>query len=294
MFKFLRLQFYVIVFFFACNSQSNSTAQLKTIVDSVSSPQNQRLINVSANRIETRFVLPKGFQRVAVVQNSFGEYLRTLPLKPNGYKVHLYDGTLKAADNVYDAVIDMEIGTRDLQQCADAIMRLRAEYLFKHKRFSEIHFKFTNGDNAQWLKYAEGYRFEIKDKKYVWSKNSQPDNSYKSFRKYLDLVFTYAGTLSLAKELVPVKSLNDIELGDVFIFGGSPGHAVIVVDVAVNQTTGEKLFLLAQSYMPAQEIQVLKNPNNEALSPWYSVKVENMLVTPEWTFEKTELKRFKN
>ena len=47
------------------------------------------------------------------------------------------------------------------------------------------------------------------------------------------------------------KELSEMQIGDVFIRGGSPGHCVIVVDMAVHQETGEKLFMLAQSYMPA-------------------------------------------
>jgi len=61
------------------------------------------------------------------------------------------------------------------------------------------------------------------------------------------------------------------------------------VDVAENKT-GEKVFLLAQSYMPAQDIQVLKNPNNEHLSPWYSSQITGQLVTPQWTFTKDQMK----
>ena len=59
-----------------------------------------------------------------------------------------------------------------------------------------------------------------------------------------------------------------MKIGDVFIKGGSPGHAVTIVDIAINPKTNKKVFLLAQSYMPAQEIKILKNPNNSELSPW--------------------------
>jgi len=101
----------------------------------------------------------------------------------------------------------------------------------------------------------------------------------------------YAGTLSLSRELNSIR-VQKIQIGDVFIKGGSPGHAVIVVDMAMNSSTGEKLFLLAQSYMPAQEIQMLTNPMNESLSPWYSTKNLDYLQTPEWKFEVNQLMRF--
>jgi len=80
--------------------------------------------------------------------------------------------------------------------------------------------------------------------------------------------------------------------GDILIRGGAPGHAVIVVDMAEDKK-GNKLFMLAQSYMPAQEIHVLKNNNNRSLSPWYSMaEIERVILTPEWSFSVTELKRF--
>lgn len=73
------------------------------------------------------------------------------------------------------------------------------------------------------------------------------------------------------------------------------GHAVIVVDVAIYPQTGKKVFLLTQSYMPAQQIQILVNPANRGLSPWYELSDndEGKLYTPEWVFEKKDLKRFK-
>jgi hypothetical protein len=106
-------------------------------------------------------------------------------------------------------------------------------------------------------------------------------------------VFTYAGSQSLSRELAAVKEPAQMAIGDVFIRGGSPGHAVLVVDMAEKPATGEKVFLLAQSYMPAQDIHVLKNPRGAPLSPWYPVRFGDTLRTPEWEFKSTELKRFK-
>lgn len=83
-----------------------------------------------------------------------------------------------------------------------------------------------------------------------------------------------------------------MQTGDVLIQGGSPGHAAIVVDLAVN-AQGQKVFLLAQSYMPAQSIHILKNPVNPALSPWYEADNSAVVQTPEWTFTTKDLKRFK-
>lgn len=248
------------------------------------------LIHPEGKTIQTRFSPPDGYERLVSPKPSFGSYLQNLPLQPHGAKVHYYNGEEKYND-VYEAVVKMDVGKRDLQQCADAVMRLRAEYLYGQKAYDEIHFNFTNGMQIDYQKWRDGYRVKVSGNKVSWVETSAKSDDYAAFRKYMDIIFSYAGTLSLAKELNPV-SVENIEIGDVFIRGGSPGHAVVVVDVAVQEDTKERLFLLAQSYMPAQEIHVLKNPAQERGNPWYSNQIESQLFTPEWTFSKESLKRF--
>lgn len=251
------------------------------------------IINPQGNTIEERFDLPEGFERVAVEEGSFQEYLRTLILKPHGSKALYFNGREKDAAGVYDAVIDVDIGERDLHQCADAVMLLRAEYLLKSNRINDIHFNFVNGFRADYSKWTQGWRIKVTGNNATWVKSASATNSYESFRRYMDMVFAYAGTLSLEKELKSVDK-NDMRIGDVFIKGASPGHAVIVVDMAENKSSGEKLFLLAQSYMPAQQTQILCNNEDFDISPWYSLNYEGKLHTPQWVFEENSLRRFEN
>ncbi len=256
--------------------------------------ESQKTINTSGTTLETRILSPDNFQRTKENKNSFSEYLRQLPLKPHGAEVMLYNGKTKPNNNIYVAVVDMEIGYKDLHQCADAIMRLRAEYLWNQKRYKDIHFNFTNGFRVDYSKWMEGKRIVVKGNKSYWIKKSNASNTYQDFWNYMELIFTYAGTLSLSKELESVD-IADLRAGDVFIWGGAPGHAVLVVDIAKNLDTNEKIFLLAQSYMPAQEIQILQNPNNPELSPWYfATDIKEEIITPEWTFNIRDLKRFKD
>lgn len=234
----------------------------------------QITINKSAATIVTRFAPPAGFERVTNEPASFSTYLRNLPLKPWNSKVLYFDERSKNTPNVYLSVIDLKIGKKDLHQCADAVMRLRAEYLYANRRFDEIHFNFVVDGKPRYFKnYAQG------------------EYSYAKFWKYMEYIFTSANTRSLHNELKSVP-MQKMQIGDVFIQKGVPfGHAVIVVDMAENPTTGQKVYLLAQSYMPAQEIQLLINPNNASLSPWYELKNET-IKTPEWTFEPADLRRF--
>lgn len=249
---------------------------------------------LNGQTIADRITPPAGYIRQSSEAGTFATYLRTLPLLPRGRKVLLYNGQEKRNQAAAYAVVNMEIGKRDLQQCADAIIRLRAEYLWVQKRYGEIAFHFTNGFLVEYKKWAEGNRIKVEGNKTWWYASGSTDYSYTNFRKYLDMVFMYAGTASLSKELISTPYVS-LAIGDIFIQGGSPGHAVIVVDVAIHPSTGKKVYLLAQSYMPAQQIHVLVNPASRSLSPWYdlSTSTENKVYTPEWVFEKTNLKRFK-
>lgn len=251
---------------------------------------NNLLTNPKGKTIAQRFYAPKNYIRVAASDSSFASFLRALTLKPDQSAVLLYDGSVKGMA-VHEAVLTIDVGKQDLQQCADAVMRLRAEYLYKKRKYDAIHFNFTSGFNAQYLKWAHGYRIKVSGNNCVWKKTTDTSFSYQTFRKYLDMVFMYAGTLSLSKELKPVP-IKSMQIGDVFIYGGSPGHAVIVMDICNDPKTGKKMFMLAQSYMPAQEIHVLKNENNPAISPWYELNESPEIKTPEWTFTPQQLKRF--
>lgn len=241
------------------------------------------------NTLSARFAVPTGFERVAAAEGTFGAYLRNLPLKAEGAKVMLYNGEPKGNQSAHVAVVDIDCGKRDLQQCADAVMRLRAEYLYAQKRYDDIAFKLTNGFKVDYATWRKGNRVAVSGNKTSWTSTTKASTTYEAFRQYLDFVFTYAGTLSLSKELKS-KKVSDIAPGDVFIYGGSPGHAVIVADVATNPKTGERIFMLLQSYMPAQDIQVLRNPSDAKRSPWYALKEGEALDTPEWGFEAGSLK----
>ncbi len=253
--------------------------------------QSSSLINETGTSVESRFLCPTGYKRASADESTFATYLRKLRLKEFGSPVTLFDGSLKINQQAHLSVIDLPIGKRDLHQCADAIMRLRAEYLFDSGQFGDIHFNFTNGFKADYSTWKAGNRISVSGNTVSWKPSSSSNGTYKSFWKYLEMVFSYAGTASLDKELAS-KPILEMKTGDLLIQGGFPGHAVIVLDMCKNESTGEKMYMLAQSYMPAQEIQILKNPLDDRLSPWYKLTEGEIIRTPEWTFEKTNLKSF--
>ena len=274
---------------------SQSCYQVQTEnIESLHNTDDSRIIKITdttGKTLITRFNPPSEYLRTVVDSSSFAYYLRHLPLKPAGSLVKIYDGSTKPNDNIYEAVVNLPIGKYDLHQCADAIMRLKAEYLWRKGDYEKIHFNLTNGFRVDYTKWMDGNRIAVKGNRTYWIDKYPPSNTYKDFWKYMELIFSYAGTLSLSKELKHTET-DSMEIGDIFIFGGSPGHSVIVVDMATNPKTGEKIFMLAQSYMPAQEIQILKNNENIAINPWYSTKLETGLMTPECYFDTEDLMRF--
>jgi hypothetical protein len=235
--------------------------------------------------LERRVPPPKGFARVRA--DGFAAWLRALPLKPGRPDVLLHDGTRKRNQRAHFAVVDLDTGKGDLQQCADCVIRLRAEYLWEKRE--PIAFRFTSGDLCEWARWAEGWRPVVSGSRVTWKKGGRGGSDYAEFRRYLRTVFTYAGTLSLERDTEGASGA--VEAGDMFLRGGSPGHVVLVLDVA--EKDGRRVFLLGQGYMPAQDFHVLVNPSDQRLSPWYDADFGEELETPEWTFRRGERRRFK-
>jgi hypothetical protein len=236
-----------------------------------------------------RFAPPPGFSRPNETEGSFGAFLRALPLKPMDAPVLLHNGSPKHRQDAHAAVIDVSTGTKDLQQCADAVMRLRAEYLFALGQHERIAFRFTNGFRAEWQRWRMGERIRVKGNTCRWVPGARPDSSHDALLRFLEQVFLYAGTLSLSRELLPAT--GDLAIGDVFIQGGSPGHAVIVVDAA-RHPDGRMVLLLAQGYMPAQDLHVLRNTAAPKWGAWFLLRTEGELHTPEWTFRWSDRRRW--
>ncbi len=233
----------------------------------IAKPRNHSEFNNEVPNRIGNIPLPLGYRRIAQDSFSFGEWIRAISLKKDN-RVYLYDGSLKKNQWAQFAILDLPIGKKDLQQCADAVMRIRAEYLFDQKRYSDIVFKDNNG------------------KQYPWDGG----NNKRGFELYLEQVFGYCGTASLEKQLMQIN-VREISPGNVFIKGGFPGHAMMVADVATNKE-GKKIILLAQGFMPAQDIHIVINPMDDKLSPWYEAGEGRMIITPYWTFNPQQLYYF--
>ncbi len=234
-----------------------------------------------AERLDARFPAPAGFSRAAVEEGSFAAFTRSLPLAPIDTKVVSFAGKPLYADGAHPriaAVVDIDVGDRDLQQCADAVIRMHAEW--RYGRGERPSYRALSG---LWMPYAEwmrGARPVAEGQTLMWRRVATPaPDEHALFRRYLDAVFTWANTASLARDSRAV-SLVDVTGGDFFVLADSPvGHAVLVLDVAKGEG-GEVALLLGQSFMPAQSFHVLRSTAAEV---WFVVPREaTHVATPFW------------
>ena len=275
-----------ILLLFSCNNLNRENS------DGNNSEESSAVITPTGEKLIKRIAAPADYTWETASPNSFAEFLQNLPLKEADSPVLDYTGTPISNQEEHVAIINYDVGTKDLQQCADATIRIRAEYLFQQKRFDEIGFHFTSGDYFSWTDYANGTRPIISGNSVSFSQTANEDDSYASFRKYLDIIYNYAGTISVNKETNPVRSNAAISSGDIIITPGSPGHAVMIFGCAKDKHNN-KVYLLAESYMPAQSIHVLTNPFESGINPWYHLDLNSgSIMTARYTFSTANIRRF--
>jgi hypothetical protein len=246
-----------------------------------------------AEPLEARFAPPAGFARVPVEPKSFGAFLRGLPLAPRDTPAVAFNG-----DPLYGngfspnvaAVAAIDVGTTDLQQCADSIVRLDAEWRWSRGERDQV-YRTASSQRLSFPRWLSGDRVRAVGSRLVETRSALPQPAtHRAFRKGLDMVFGWANTASLSKEGVQV-SLPDLRPGDFMVMPGVPfGHAVLVLDEA-RAADGRSALLLGQGYMPAQSFQVLRSG---PASPWFIVTPDARAIeTPFWQpFPVDSLRRF--
>ena len=215
---------------------------------------------------------PNGYTRVEAPAGSYARYLRSLPLKPRGTQVNLYTGGEANLQFLSAAVIDQDLLSNS-EQCADATMRLRAEYLWSKGRYSDIAFRDVNGRT---LRYSGG-------------------GSRKAFEKFMREVFGCCSTYSLYNE-TRERAIKDVQPGDVLVYPARPGHkyghAVIVVDVA-RGSNGKVAIMCAQGNTPARDKHIVRNPYMWASNPWFILDESDEEINISiFHFNKNELRHY--
>lgn len=204
----------------------------------------------------------EGYERPKT-NSDFGNWLRFLPLKPEDEDVHKYNGeetTLKESFFMKNAgVIDMGVLNK-WQQCADSILRLKAEYHWSKGEFYKIVFPLEK-QNISYLSWIKKY-----------------DHSRKTFYKYLTHIYGNLGTASMKRDFKKINA-HKLDIGDMNVQNktGGVGHIFLILDIIENKK-GKRLYLLGQGATPAQEFHIIQPPFQ--FSPWIDMNnLQNMLKT---------------
>lgn len=212
--------------------------------------------------IEAAFPPPAGAHRLDT--DAFGAWLRQLPLWPAGHAVTSWQGA--ELDMPAARVVSWSVAGESALQCADTALRLRATW--ERSVGESPAFHYTSGDLSRWDAWAAGTRPSVKGNTVTWVAGAaKADRGDTSFTRWLTNLYQYAGTYSLPRDTVPVSGdpAAAVRPGDVLVAPGSPGHAVVILDVA---TDGARTWVLAgQGYMPAMELHVVDGPDGG----WYPV-----------------------
>jgi hypothetical protein len=212
-----------------------------------------------ATTLGEAFPPPAGAVRVD--GGPFGAWLLDRKVLPIDVPVTTYEGEVVPHDA---RVIDMDLVPGDLQQCADSAIRLRAEW--ERSTGKSPMFHATSGDEMPWSRFSAGETPYAVGNGLAWKRGSTG-----KWEDWLRLVFTWAGTRSLAFDTVPV---DDPLPGDLVVHPGSPGHAVVLLDVARDHDA--TYVLIGEGFMPAQSFHVERGP----YANWW--KFEDGAVSPPW------------
>jgi len=222
------------------------------------------------------FTPANGYERKEV--DKFGVFYRIFAIVITEGILHTGE-KLNGFGSKYAAIFDYPIGKKDLHQCADAAIYMRTTFLnggLGMRKPSEIKWHYTDGTNLSYQDFLNKNNLE---------------NGKEGFFSYMENIFIYAGTWSIENYDTKSVSIEKLKIGDMMVEGGFPGHIVSIVDIIENDI-GEKLYMLSQSFMPAQSNHILLDDDGDV---WFDLnKYDDIIPTPDWTFNKNSFRRFTN
>ena len=212
---------------------------------------------------------PAGYHRVQD-DSPYTAFIRSLPLKRRGARVQLHKGGDAPLQWLSSGVVDMPT-LSNMEQCADITMRIRGEFLWKQKRYSDICFTGVDGEKHP---YRGG-------------------SSRKAFESYMKKVYGTCNTYSVFKETTR-RDYDDIRPGDVLVYPsrkkGVSGHAILVADVA-RARSGKIAILCVEGNTPAREAHVVRNLN-PFRNPWHTVTPDKDIWVSAFHFHPKELRHY--
>ena len=207
------------------------------------------------------------YRRLPVVSGSFAAWLRHLPLKSKNSPVLDYRGSVfkTANDTVIAAVVDLAVTGRRLEQCMDILVRLYADYLWQSGQTKNLCLPLPGGYRLAWGDWKRGFRPSFKGIDMHLSQSSKADSGEGAYRKYLNTVFAESHTQQFYYGYQPVPP-ESVAIGDFIVKKGVKGHAVMIVDIAVNRE-GDLIALIGNGDTPACQFFLINYKKDQAWIP---------------------------
>lgn len=192
------------------------------------------------------------------------------------------------------AVVDWRLLGR-VEQCADIVVRLVAEYANGNGNADEIVFRSLSGQRIEWKRWLQGrYAVNTDASAIIYHAGAARTETPREFDEFLTFVMSYVNTASLRRDWREVAP-GDIQIGDVLIqpscLGAGMGHMSMVVD-ACEDSAGNRLYLFVDGYTPARVPVVRQREPNKPMSAWMTPKEYleymdqfgpgNFYRSPEW------------
>ena len=224
------------------------------------------------NRTIETIPVPYGFNRILVQQTSFASWLRNLPLKSPGSSVLDYRGKVykNGNDSTVAAVVDWEIFGRRMEQCMDILIHFYAEYLRQNSRENEIIFPLPGGYWLGWKDWKKGWRPIFRGINMTMRKCATHDSSQNAFTSYLHTIFAESHTQQFYHGYKPIDRHN-VKIGDFIVRKGSKSHAVMIMDLAINEKE-QLIALIGHGDTPACQFYLFNYQKN---NPWFPLNFEN-------------------
>ncbi len=238
--------------------------------------------------LSDRIEPPAGFHRALLPTQSFGDWLRHLPVADATARVRRANGknAFPTDDARIAAAIQLQPNTNALG-AAGMMVRLRAEHGWCAKSLDQAVFHFTSGQRMSWRAWANGVRALVGESGTHFEMTGIADDSRDSFCAWIETQLQFTSCASLLDDTRRVDD-GTIAPGDVLLRGGRDAHVLIILDVAIDDA-GRVAVLLGSGDTPASTFHVLQASTD---SPWFFLSSHSIDTGPYGRFDLDQLRRW--
>lgn len=213
---------------------------------------------------------PQGCRRQALAPGSYADWLRGMPLKPDGSILSHAGDTVSPGFYRVLAVSGLPLMFRDdLEQCADWCFRLWAEYHRESGKTDRL------------------YLFNYGGQRKLFAKSG------KTFRGFLRWAMSNANSFSLKSGCAAADTAQMLP-GDMLVQNrdGGIGHVSVIMDAA-QDSAGGKYYLVGYGFMPAQEFHLERAGADLGRDGWFSLEGYLEYLNRHFDFGRPVIRRYR-